>query len=508
MHAVVEVGRPLLSGIKLNKVLPENDKDRPILRRKTAPGDSLKSRQPPAIQTTVSSSDESTISPTSPQPVLFRPPAYSAHGRPDNFQDSDPMRKRQKLTHPLNGHLEPRQNGAQTSGPNRVGFGGKHKLAKVQTHRTSSYPPTQQRPSRPEMERNGFKLSSPNRPSPIRKMAPLNPLRSIHDPGSATPSTEMQTLSTVSPFVNGFGPHGPNPAIRSTPNPSFNHTNYSHNSMGKINQPAVLHHPNQTPAALNGHAEHGSANKGTNGWLNPGTQLQPAAQMDLNFPAEHSESHLRRPQTHLVPIPQIPRTEAPRAVYAEMIAPAVRQVNQIQPPVTAAVKLVDEAALDMLLYRQEGASTPPPEVRIPEPETPAPNPPPPDQPIYADVDPRIHWTLPQSDVWREKKIEEIVARGGRKANFGKAAASLKKQRLEEEESLTFEDALPEKVADNPAWARALKKLESEAKEASVSPATNGITKRKPGPKRQLSNGSVSSSVRGNGADVQAPTRVG
>ncbi|KAM7188284.1 hypothetical protein V8F33_010721 [Rhypophila sp. PSN 637] len=369
MHAGVEVGRPLLSGIKLNKLLPENDKDRPILRRKTAPGDSLKSRQPPAIQTTVSRSDESTISPTSPQPVLAQPPAYSAHGRPDNFQDPDPMRKRQKLTHPLNAHLEPRQNGAQTSGPTRVGFGGKHKLAKVQTHRTSSYPSTQQRPSRgPEMERNGFKLSSPNRPSPVRKMAPLNPLRSIHDPGSATPSTEMQTLSAES--------------------------------------------------------------------------------------------------------------------------------------------LVDEAALDMLLYRQEGAATPPPEVRIPEPETPAPNPTPPDQPIYADVDPRIHWTLPQSDVWREKKIEEIVARGGRKANFGKAAASLKKQRLEEEESLTFEDALPEKVADNPAWARALKKLESEAKEASVSPAINGITKRKPGPKRQLSNGSVSSSVRGNGADVQAPTRVG
>ncbi|KAK1521594.1 hypothetical protein CABS01_16498, partial [Colletotrichum abscissum] len=51
------------------------------------------------------------------------------------------------------------------------------------------------------------------------------------------------------------------------------------------------------------------------------------------------------------------------------------------------------------------------------------------RPSYMRVDPRIHWSHNRSDKWFEQKMEEIKARGGRKANFGKAAHRMRMQRI-------------------------------------------------------------------------------
>ncbi|KAK1543278.1 hypothetical protein CPAR01_03911 [Colletotrichum paranaense] len=52
--------------------------------------------------------------------------------------------------------------------------------------------------------------------------------------------------------------------------------------------------------------------------------------------------------------------------------------------------------------------------------------------FHMKLDPRIHWPHNRSDQWYKSKMEEIKARGGRKANFGKAAKRMRQQRLAEE----------------------------------------------------------------------------
>lgn len=125
----------------------------------------------------------------------------------------------------------------------------------------------------------------------------------------------------------------------------------------------------------------------------------------------------------------------------------------------------DLSEFDRLIYAQEGAQKPPPEVCLLI--SPAPSAtgaksndsdhPPQDEPLYLDIDPRIHWPQPHTEAWLAKKQAEIEARGGRKANFGQAAQRLRQQRIAEE-AVPFEDTLPEKIASNPAWVRMLKRL--------------------------------------------------
>ncbi|KAK3351854.1 hypothetical protein B0H65DRAFT_418858, partial [Neurospora tetraspora] len=82
----------------------------------------------------------------------------------------------------------------------------------------------------------------------------------------------------------------------------------------------------------------------------------------------------------------------------------------------------------------------------------------PTPPLYAHIDPRIHWPQRHSQEWFEAKQKEIQARGKRKANFGKAARSMHRQRVAEGPPETLEETLPDKVLDNPAWVDMLKKL--------------------------------------------------
>ena len=122
---------------------------------------------------------------------------------------------------------------------------------------------------------------------------------------------------------------------------------------------------------------------------------------------------------------------------------------------------------DSLIYGQAGAAPPPPTVsvkRIQKP-LPPPKPEPPDEPFFMHMDPRLHWPQPQTEEWYRNKLEEIEARGGRKANFGKAAQRMRERRLREPPK-TFEESLPEKIRRDPAWLRALQKIhEDELAEA-------------------------------------------
>jgi hypothetical protein len=125
-------------------------------------------------------------------------------------------------------------------------------------------------------------------------------------------------------------------------------------------------------------------------------------------------------------------------------------------------KEIDIDLFDALIYSQPGAVSPPPEVKTAAARLPAPPPKPgqpKDEPLYLDIDPRSHWPQPHSKAWHAAKQAEIRARGTRKANFGRAAQSLQKQLKQQEKAVSsFEETLPEKIQENPAWVRMLKRL--------------------------------------------------
>lgn len=111
----------------------------------------------------------------------------------------------------------------------------------------------------------------------------------------------------------------------------------------------------------------------------------------------------------------------------------------------------DVSALDRFVYGQEGSAQPPPGVRATADYEPAKR----GNVFYGHVDPRIHWTRPRTGEWYEKKEEEIQARGGRKANFGKAAQRMREQRLKEGPG-EWEEKLPERVRNDEAWLAAMR----------------------------------------------------
>ncbi|OIW28996.1 hypothetical protein CONLIGDRAFT_403400 [Coniochaeta ligniaria NRRL 30616] len=149
--------------------------------------------------------------------------------------------------------------------------------------------------------------------------------------------------------------------------------------------------------------------------------------------------------------------------WAFVPAPAPNKAQRPEVP----GQTVSDLDFDSLIYRQEGAASPPRGIPVNIQKTvrppPPPKPEPPDEPFYTHIDPRVHWSQEHSSEWYEKKLQEIQARGGRKANFGKAAQRLKQQR-EKEGPVSFEDSLPEKIRQNSAWVRALKELHEEPQE--------------------------------------------
>lgn len=120
----------------------------------------------------------------------------------------------------------------------------------------------------------------------------------------------------------------------------------------------------------------------------------------------------------------------------------------------------DISTLDAYVYGQQGSSEPPPGVeRRHEPPEPKQQ----DNVFYAHIDPRIHRGRPHSSEWYQQKEAEIKARGGRKANLGKAVQRMKEQRLKKAPE-DFEASLPDRVRHNENWVSALRWFESEGRD--------------------------------------------
>lgn len=94
----------------------------------------------------------------------------------------------------------------------------------------------------------------------------------------------------------------------------------------------------------------------------------------------------------------------------------------------------DLSALDAFVYGQETAQLPPPRgvVISPKPEPPKPR----DEPFFAHLDPRVHWSRPHSEEWYEAKKKEISERPDRKAMFGRAAQRMAERRRAEQGQAT------------------------------------------------------------------------
>lgn len=99
----------------------------------------------------------------------------------------------------------------------------------------------------------------------------------------------------------------------------------------------------------------------------------------------------------------------------------------------------DQASFDSVFYGQEDACTPPAGITATERR----GTPPPlgeDNRLYLPLDPRIHWPRSWTDEWYEAKMREIRARGGRKANWGRATERMRERRLQEAEFSRREEA--------------------------------------------------------------------
>ncbi|KAK7746342.1 hypothetical protein SLS53_002301 [Cytospora paraplurivora] len=112
---------------------------------------------------------------------------------------------------------------------------------------------------------------------------------------------------------------------------------------------------------------------------------------------------------------------------------------------------LDSSALDRFIYGQEASSEPPPGVEKPPQQEQKKR----EDLYYVNIDPRTHWTRPHSDEWYKKKEEEIKARGGRKANLGKAAQRMREQKSKEDPD-AWEQNLPDRVRNNEAWLGAMR----------------------------------------------------
>lgn len=234
---------------------------------------------------------------------------------------------------------------------------------------------------------------------------------------------------------------------------------------------------------------------------------------------------------HLDKAIQPPSSKPTAGQSGRAMKPQARK--KTSPPVTPTtfvfkgpVKTIDQTVFDKLVYEQEDASTPPDEVRavlessrvtaatpngiiVPqyqdaseararpaaETQTPIePAAPPPDEPLFDDIDPRIHWPQRHSEAWYEAKKEEISRRGGRKAQFGKAAQRMHQQRVLD---VPLKERAPEKAIENPAWLRMLGRLE-EMRKAQEQQQASPPARTKPS--RTNSNISSASSQKGAGVN--------
>ncbi|EGO60281.1 hypothetical protein NEUTE1DRAFT_127197 [Neurospora tetrasperma FGSC 2508] len=183
-------------------------------------------------------------------------------------------------------------------------------------------------------------------------------------------------------------------------------------------------------------------------------QLEPEPQVESGPPPEPAsvpEPPQQEPQAKRTELQQSQKSQqevrsrepVPPDIEPE---PILESVSQAQPK----PKLIPQPIANPTPQLSPRKQASPPPKKSPTPV--------PDEPLYAHIDPRIHWPQRHSQEWFEAKQKEIQARGKRKANFGRAAQSMHRQRVAEGPPETLEETLPDKVLDNPAWVDMLKKL--------------------------------------------------
>lgn len=463
-----------------SKKLLEIGKDRPIMMRKTAENGKAPHfipQQPTPKHNTPPSRGESTMSPPSPKPPAAPSSVQSPPASPDHSPNGEPARKRQRLSPSPGRSSRTRVNGAGPSRPSTAETDSGDRAAKV---------------SIPRLDRQASTNS-------LQRMAKSPEKRA--KPGFK-PGTKMRIFPTQLTTVRFIGCSEEDSIPRLSPdqaNPRVNGSaeNVSHQNRGEL-------------------ASSFSLNEGIKGyWTGKiNNSVPPVARAEP--PSLGSSRQTPRipdlPNGHSQTFPPGRRAEAQITSIDTRSGPATQAIHfPIRPgpvPVTkpplspssttaSTPKEINTSLFDALIYSQSLASTPPPDVRIslatpttqpqhqlnqhpttkPK-ETPKE---PEDEPLYLEIDPRVHWPQHHSSTWLSRKQREIESRGRRKANFGRAAHSLRAQlQTANGQSLAFEDTLPEKIAENPVWVRALRRLkglglpgEDDTREASGSCNASG-----------------------------------
>lgn len=430
-----------LSATNPRKLLPEADKDRPIMMRKTAGNPpQLNTQQPTPKHHTPSSRAGPAAFPPSSRPLAPRPPANSPPASPGSLGDGEPARKRQKLSPSLGHSPKPRVNGTVPLEPARSPQSSRH---------TSSLP-SQASKAREKEAKLGVK---PAFRHPVRRVPlQLSSLRFIGGPEEATQGVLSEQSSS------GLNGSAGNAHRRSSGGSELSPDREMKDYFGR-----------KTSSAASS------------------TTLTESLDGKTRWPSESSNGKSNKippegkgldAQTSYGPF-QANGIAAPKPPARKMHVPIrPAPITKTQPLQLPKPKEIDSARFDALIYSQPDASSPPPGIDL----TPANPPPPPtksttvtatetttktpsqnqqqpqDEPLYLAIDPRIHWPQAHSEAWHAAKRAEMRARGNRKANFGRAAQSLRRQQREAEKRESFEETLPEKVAENPAWVRALRRL--------------------------------------------------
>ncbi|KAK4121404.1 hypothetical protein N657DRAFT_557522, partial [Parathielavia appendiculata] len=434
------LSRPPVSGPNPRKMLPETDKDRPIMRRKTAGNlPQFVPQQPTPKHSTPPSRGPSTMSPSSPQRLAPRPSVHSPPASPGSVRDGEPARKRQRLS-PSQGH-SPKARVYGTDAPRpphssrRESNGSPQRHAKVR-------------------DKEG-KPASSNKPSsrhPVRRVPhQLSKLRFI-EPGPDDRSAGMLTEQSSSGMNESVGA-----AARRSSDDSDMFT--------KLSSPT---------ASV---SRTGSIDLQSRPWRSSDLleELGGKAQPDRR----RSDT---QPDDGPLEANGVPSQKIHLSMRPAQTSTKTKPIQRPKPK----PKEIDTALFDALIYSQPGAASPPPGTDLPDiinnprlktaaaaaattatattTNTSKPNSSPKkqeqDEPLYLPIDPRIHWPQPHSEAWHAAKQAEIRARGRRKERFGRAAQSLRRQlRLKEKEGpKIFEETLPEKVTENPAWVRVLRRL--------------------------------------------------
>jgi len=506
--------RQALPAASKNKLLAENDKDRPITMRKTAsnpnphiyPSAKQTTASPPASAPDPTEVARTTASQSSAPPTFAVPPNAS----PRRLPDGEPVRKRSRTTPNSAASPEPKPNGTETTGmATSSSFQGTTKYERLApvSKRDGPRSSSASQVARPGGRQNpSFKLgSSKSMRAPPRKMALPPTAGFTFNYGNESGLQSVERLPEP-PSLRWDG-HAISSEKRDVdqalPPSKSNHSYWELTQPGNPSFERKLLATAQIPSSKapsqipNGYGHHATERNGLNGQCNydghPGYS---------GYPKDSEESRVTFGAEAAV---QRPPDKPKRGPKPKRVGKSPVLLEKVRPPQNR--KTIDESLFDNLVYRQEGAATPPLQVQVPA--SPAASveanranePLPPDEPFYADIDPRVHWPQPHSNTWVEAKQDEIAARPRRKANFGKAAQRIREQRLLSEPT-PLEDTVPEKVLKDPAWMRVWKRLHGGGDDEAQEPApgvVNGAGPgrgRRPGPKKQASSSSSNGHANG------------